>query len=237
MGSFLRLTPAILSVAVLGSPVQVFAGPLVGDVQLGYVASSGNSDSENFSFASKLGYEGDKLSHKLSFDVFSGSQNEATSAERYNLAYQINTELTEKQSVFVRLDYDDDRFSGFDYQASATGGLTTKWAVPKKHTFSTDVGAGFRSSQFSAGGSEDEVIVRLAAAYTLQLTETAKFEQNFSTDIGEESTLSKAVSSFSVAIAESLSLAVSLHFKHFSEPVPGATSLDRETTVSLGYKF
>ena len=237
MSKVLGLGGIILGVVVLGTPINALGGPIKGDIKLGYVASSGNSESESLAFTSKFGFEREGLSHKFSLDVFSGAQNGTTSAERYTAAYQVNTEITATQSAFGRIDYDDDRFSGFDYQAAATIGLTSKWSVPEGHTLTTDVGVGMRSSKLSLGGSEDEGIIRLAAAYALVVNDNSKFEQTLSADIGEESTISKAVSSYSVAISDALSLDVGLHFKHVSEPAFGAKSLDRETTVSLAYSF
>lgn len=230
-----RLSLALLAGLSLAIPVA--ADSMEGSVKLGYAAVSGNADSESLAFASKLSVGGDQFSHLLTFDAFSGAQNGITSAERYTLAYKLNSKISDHHSAFMRLEYDDDRFSGFDYQAAATVGLTTQWQLPERHSLSTDLGVGLRSNQFAAGGSSDEAIVRLAAAYAWVLSDTTTFEQSLSAEIGEESTVSKSRSGLSVAMTDALSLAIALHYKHNSNPVAGAKSVDRETTVSLDYRF
>ena len=48
-------------------------------------------------------------------------------AERYEARYQANWKLTDKLSWFVGLRGEQDRFSGFAYQATASTGVTYKF--------------------------------------------------------------------------------------------------------------
>ncbi len=228
---------ALLALGVVVPVTHANESNINGDVDLGYVASSGNSESESLSFASKLKWATGELSNVLELEAFSGSQDNKTSAEKYFLAYQLNKALNEQHSAFFRVDYNDDRFSGYDYQLTSSAGWSAKWTMPETHKLVSELGLGYRFSEFDTGTSDEEAILRLAANYGYQVSETTDFEQSLSADIGEDSTISKASSSIRVAISDALALKVALNFKHYSDPVPGTEDLDRETTVSLAYKF
>ena len=81
------------------------------------------------------------------------------------------------------------------------------------------------------------LIIRGAVNYKWNISETARFTQTFSTEIGDENTKSRAESALSAQIAGGLSMKLSLKFDHNTDVAVGVEKLDTETAVTLVYSF
>ena len=135
------------------------------------------------------------------------------------------------------MEHNNDRFSGYDYQNSATVGASVNWVMPENQSLATDFGVGYRYSAVTDAVDVEEAIVRLAGQYDWQVTDTTKFSQTLSSEIGEESTISRSVSSLAVAISDALALKLTYQVKYYSDPEPGTANSDRDTSVSINYRF
>ena len=87
------------------------------------------------------------------------------------------------------------------------------------------------------GEDFDSVIVRGAFNYSWFISETSKFTQTFSTEIGSDNTKSRAVSALTAKISGNLSMKLSLKLDHNSDVADGVDNLDTETAVTLVYSF
>ena len=125
--------------------------------------------------------------------------------------------LQGSHSVFGRVAYEDDRFSGFDYQIDSTLGYNRLLLESDGVELKGAIGAGFRVSEFETGGSESEVIVRFAGDFVWHLSTSATFRQMLSTEIGPESTITRSETSLSTDILSNLAMKLSLNIKHQSE--------------------
>lgn len=235
----IKLAGAVAIVFIAASaPAVALTNGADGELNLGYVSSSGNSESESLTLSSKVSW-GDEhgILQKAELKAFSGSQDGRQSAEKYFLAYQLNRSVSDAHSVFGRAAYDDDRFSGYDYQATMTLGWAALWTMSGTQKLDTEVGLGYRINKFDDGDQDEEPVLRLAADYSIELTDNTSFEQSLSSEIGDDTTISKSASDLRVAMSDVLIVKLSLNLKHYSKPLNGNENLDRVTTVSIGYKF
>ena len=206
------------------------------EVELGAVFTSGNTNEKNVKFRGEVEYDGDRYKHAVHLDALNSSKDKVRTAQKTYLYYQVDYKL-EKGSVFGRVAHEVDKFSGFDYQTDITGGYSRLLMEKSTMSLTGDVGLGYRRSELENGESEDEGIVRLAAKYIWQLSENATFEQSLSTEIGNESTISRSETSLSANIAGNLAMKLAVNIKNNSDAPAGMEKTDTESSVTLVYKF
>ena len=88
-----------------------------------------------------------------------------------------------------------------------------------------------------AGGSNTEFITRLAGAYEWQISETSRFTQALSTEIGGDSVITRSSSAITAAIATSLAMKFAVNIKHQSDVPIGRKKTDTESSLTLVYSF
>ncbi|XOV88921.1 MAG: YdiY family protein [Pseudomonadota bacterium] len=208
-----------------------------GDVELGAVMTTGNTDQQNLKFSVGVTSESVLFKHAADLDGLRSSENSMVTAQRLFAAYQADYKLEGDHSLFGRLSYEDDRFSGFDYQTDATIGYSRLLMQRTNMTLRGDVGGGMRRSELATGGGDSEFITRLAAFYTWDLSETSQFSQKLSTEIGADNTISRSETSLASQIAGALAMKLTLLIKNQSEVPLGRKKTDTETSVTLVYNF
>lgn len=205
--------------------------------EVGYILTSGNSDSETLisRFAAKAEY-GD-WEHKLDLEALNSSQNDARSAEKYEAALQSNYGVSERAYAFSRLDWEKDRFSAYDYQASVVIGGGYKVIKTDAHDLRFELAPGFRVSEPVTGGKQEEAIGRISEQYKWKISERAGLEQSLSSEYGESNTRTKFKLAVTSQVNGSLSMKAGFQLKHNSDVAAGAEKTDRETSLTLVYKL
>ena len=218
------------------------------NIEFGYVATSGNTKTTSINGGFALIYEVEYWRHSLDIKtIFASAENETTSqvetnAERYFIQGKTDYKYSESSYAFVLANYDDDRFSDNDYQISVSVGRGFSFVTSDTSKLDLELGLGYRETKkkatlILAEETIDETIFRLAAHYAWDITENSKFEQKLSTDIGDDSTVTKFYSGLSANIAKNLALKLSLTASHQSEVRGDAKNLDTITAFTLVYNF
>jgi putative salt-induced outer membrane protein len=95
------------------------ADPLVGSASLGYLATSGNTDSTNANGSFKVTWDLDgPWKHDWTALLISARTNGVTTAESYSAGYKAQRDFSETSYLFFSGDWRQDLFSGFDRQVS-----------------------------------------------------------------------------------------------------------------------
>ncbi|MBD3648369.1 MAG: DUF481 domain-containing protein [Pseudomonadales bacterium] len=208
-----------------------------GTLEVGAVFTTGNTEEENLKFRTDWLRDTEHWAHAFHMDGLRSSQEGELTAHRLYAYYQADRKLNDIESIFARVSYEDDRFSGFDYQWDATSGYSRILIDDETMKLDTDVGAGFRVSSLDDGDKEEELIVRLAGTFTWQVSENSRFGQKLSTEIGEESTISRSETSLSANISGSLAMKLTYTVKHNSDPPVDTEATDTEASVTLVYEI
>jgi len=195
---------------------------LSGQVALGYLATSGNSESENLSLNFGGDYYGETWHHELAGRAIQASTSGLTTAEAYGLSWQSSRDLGEKSYIFGRAAWDKDKFSGYDQQIREVVGYGRHFIDNERHELNGEVGAGLRQSDLRDGTSEDETIMRLSADYTFALSDTAEFEQVLGIESGSANTYTESVTRLSADVWTNLAIVLSYTIKRNSD-VPVGT--------------
>ena len=207
------------------------------EVELGAVLTSGNTEEENLKFRTDSSRETDRFKQTIHGDTLRSSQAAATSAQRMYVHYKADYKFDDDRSLFARISYEDDRFSGFDYQPDLTAGYSRKLLGTDVHSLAADIGLGFRRSEAESGMREDEMIVRLEARYSWQVSDNAKFQQLLSLEAGNAATISRSETSLQTSAAGNLAMKLSLNVKNNSDVPVGREKTDTATSVTLVYSF
>lgn len=205
--------------------------------EFGYVATSGNTDTQSLSAKINLGHERAKWRHTLNLEALNNADNDVTTAERYAGNWQTDYKFTEFDYIFGRLAYETDKFSGYDYRTSETLGYGRRVLKTPRMTLDLEAGAGARQSRLETDGTEHETIARLAGRYAWQISPTAKFTEDLSTEIGADATITRSVTALQTDILGNLAMKLSYTVENTSDVPPGVEKTDTETMVSLVYKF
>jgi len=212
-------------------------GPWSGSVALGYLATSGNSESSSFNFEFGINYDAVKWHHELTGRAFTSESENDKTAENYRLGWNSQYDFTEFNYGFGRLESINDRFSSYDYQRFAALGYGRRILKTKKHLLNAEIGAGWQQSKPEDLEKISEGIIRLGGDYKWNITETSSFSQTLKVSSGRSNTFTIAVTEVKAAIYGALALALSFTYQHNSDVVPGTDKTDTITAINLDYSF
>ncbi|WP_456268120.1 DUF481 domain-containing protein [Kushneria sp. AK178] len=215
------------------------AVPFSGAIELGYTALSGNTNTETLLGKGRITWYNQAWTHTTRAEVKSVSDSENTTAEQYLFSQRERYSLEDSSNYLFGLGrYEKERFSGYDNQFTTIGGYGRQIFDTDLQALSLEAGPGYRFDDYENGGSRHMLLGYLAADYSLTLSDTASFIQQFSVEGAEDNVTIRSYSAISVAINSSLSLRVSHDIKSNSSPPREADAhTDRTTAASVVYNF
>jgi putative salt-induced outer membrane protein len=212
--------------------------PWKGEGELGIVSTKGNTETTTVSAKATVVKESDRWRHTGHGEALNTSDKNSTTAERYMLSGKSDLKITEFNYLFGEVNWEKDRFSGYDYRVSETVGYGRRLVHSPSVDLDTEVGAGARQSKVTAtGDTQDEALGRLAAKLAWKISETTGFGEDVTVDIGEESTVTRSVTSLKSQVKDNLSTKITFTFRNQSDTPTGVKSNDYETAVALVYGF
>lgn len=236
----------LISVLALAWAVNVSAqeedddDPIVGAASLGYLSTSGNTDSTNANAAFNLLWKQMLWSHDFGVSAIKADNSGVTTAEAYFAGYTARRSIGEKSYLFGALDWESDKFSAYDNQVSETIGYGRHLIATSRHVLDAEVGVGARQAELRNGITQDDSIVRGVLDYSWLISETASFKQSLVIEHGSSNTTTETVSELRADIIGNIALVLSLRIRNNSDlpvlPV-GLKSTDRFTAISLEYAF
>lgn len=245
MESRIKLPLLASALSVLLAPSISFAQTdkdFTMDGELGFIFTSGNTDTTSANAAINAKQELTNWSNEYTlkglYKTDTVDDVETTSAQKFFASAQGNYKLDNpNHRLFGFASYEDDRLSSFEYQATVAAGWNHKLWENDTSGFDYSIGPGYAFAETVDGESQNGVVVRGALKYFYNISETAKFTQSFSTEIGSDNTKSRAQSAVSAKIGGGLSMKVAIKFDHNSEVIGERDNLDTETSVNLVYSF
>lgn len=216
-----------------------------GEAELGVLITSGNTEETNLNSRLGLKHETTTWRNSGDFRSYYSETDEVTTAEKYKAALQSDFKFEGSQYLFTRGAYEDDRFSGYDFQSSLTAGYGNRvWQRGERSFLDLSAGVGYRFNKLQepdAEGNRDEegAIARLAGQFDYGLSENALFRQKLSTEIGldENNTVSESETSLQATVVGNLSMKAAYRVQHISDAPEGSEATDTEISLALLYGF
>jgi putative salt-induced outer membrane protein len=158
--STVTLLITVLAAPLMAAEEEAPESPWAGKATLGYLATSGNTDNSSLNSGLEVGYTTGSWRHELIAKAINSTEDNATTAESYEMAFKSERNLSDASFLFGRLNWRNDRFSGYDTQFSQTVGYGRRLIDKEAHKLNAEIGAGARQSDLADGTSENETILR-----------------------------------------------------------------------------
>ena len=209
-----------------------------GSAALGYLATSGNTDSANGNASFKVTWDlMGPWKHDWNALAINARTNDVTTAEAYSAGYKGQRDVSATTYLFASGDWRQDRFSGYEKQVTEALGYGRRLIDTQRHTLALEGGAGAKQSDLTDGAELDEVIVRGGFDYLLRITENSEFSQKIVLEQGEDNRYTESTSALKARIVGNLAIVLSYVIKNNSDVPVGIEGTDRFTAVSLEYGF
>ena len=198
-----------------------------------------------------LTHEGANWRNNFFLGAMYSENAEFATAERYEARYQADYKINDKLSWFAGLRGEQDRFSGFAYQATLSTGATYKFVDTATTKFDASLGAGYKRSKAETlvksdagevldrieGDVETDAVGTLGSNYEHNFTENTKVTNKLIAEFGGDNTAVANDLALQVSMTKKLALAVGYAVRYNSDPPPLSESTDTLTTVNLVYNI
>lgn len=224
--------------------------------ELGYVHVSGNTNTETTKASFDLSYEANSWFHKIHAEGLSSNSDTVDSsvtpavtasertAAKWLLSGQTDYKFSDLDYLFGLLSYEDDRFSGFQYQAKFGLGYGRRVIHTDEHEMKLEIGPGYRLYRLDQAvppapleETRDETELRLNAAYIWKISKTSKLTEDLTYESGQEQKEWKSVTALTAKINSTLAMKISHTVKHLDKVPVDSQNFDRETAVTLVFTF
>jgi putative salt-induced outer membrane protein len=223
-----------------GNPPGTSAGdPIEGQIALGYLATSGNTESTSANATFGLLYHRTRWVHEFDAAAAAATTEDVTTAEAYSLKYESRRPFGEEEAsyFFTSVDWREDRFSAFEREVSEAVGYGRRFVERGPHVLNAEVGVGARQAYLVDGTEQDEGIVRSALDYTLSMSDTTSFAQDLVIESGGSNTSVESISALRARVIGNIGLVVSYRVKTNSAVPINTESTDRYMSLALEYAF
>lgn len=253
MSNYTFATAALVAAPLLLSTAQAQDLPDDGwkaEAEIGLLIRTGNTDSQSWKGKLNLSRELELWRHEAELDYYRQETDDLdgvsnVDADRTFIAAQTNRKFGEdsNSSMFLYASYEDDRFSSYDYQSTVAAGYGNRYTWQDGLFADFEIGPGYSyDKRRDNGETEGELILRLAGKLNWNITDTSRFTQTLSSEIGDDNTRTRSVSALTANINSSLAMRVSLTLTHNKTVYAQASGrvpdkLDTETAVTLVYSF
>jgi putative salt-induced outer membrane protein len=244
LGSSVAAAPAAAHGEQGAPPPEGWSGSVAG----GYTAVSGNSDTTTANFKGEVFYDTERWHHSALATALGASQDNETSAEAYKAQLKTKRDLSEVVYAFGLAEYNNDRFSAYEYQIFEAIGLGWRVLYTGAQELNLEAGVGATQSRLrqveppatpltSSEREVYEIIGRAAVDYHWHISENAVFSEKLATNIGSDNTYIESLTELKAGIIGDIALVLGYLVKHNTDVLPGTEKTDTQTSISLEYKF
>ena len=206
-------------------------------VEGGITIESGNTQTESlYSKASTYFQINQKFSNKASIRAENKKENKIRTKEEYLIKNQTKYNINQKHYSFLELEFNSDRFSGFNYRLFETLGYGYNVLNSDKTNLSIESGAGLSQTKFTNNNKEGAWLAKFGLNFDHQFN-NASFIQELDIAFNDENTVSNSDSGLKVILSDQLYLKLGLILEHQSNVEPNIKKLDSRTSLVIGYDF
>jgi len=238
----LLASPLILAV---GAPAHA---EWTGKGEAGLVISSGNTETQTANVKLALAREVDKWKNSFGLAGLYASDDVGTTAQRWEAIAQSDYSFTPKAFWFGAARYEDDEFSGFEYQATLSTGLGRKFIDADTTKFVGTAGVGYKILEsrdsfddtgvlIATGERQTDAILRGTLDYEHKFNANTSMLDKSIVEAGNDNTFVQNELSLQVKMMERLALAVGYAVRHNTDPPAGFEKTDTLTTINLVYEL
>ncbi len=218
--------------------------------QAGFVMARGNTETETANAKFEIDYEVEKWKHSFDSSLLYGQSSDVTTGERWDAKWQSDNKISERSFWFGSLRYEDDRYSGFDYQATASVGAGRDFIENDDTKLSIQLGVGVRRLRPEElvrnellevidripGQIEDDLVGNGTLKFEHAFNESTKVLNTLLVESGSANTLAQNELALQVQMSRLFALAVGFKVRNNTQPPPEQESMDTLTTLNLVFE-
>jgi putative salt-induced outer membrane protein len=220
-----------------------------GKGEAGLVIANGNTETKNSNVKLDLATTRETWKHAVGFAAIYASSDELTTGQRWEAFEQSDYNFSTRSFWFGAGRYEDDRFSGFEYQAIVSTGAGRHFIDNDRTKFTGSAGLGYKFFEtrdtyddtgtvlLQQGESDNEAVLRGTLDFSHALTETTKLLDKFLVESGSDNTFVQNDIGIQVKISDVLALAAAYSVRHNTDPPLGFRKTDTLTTLNLVYEI
>jgi len=215
-----------------------------GDIQLGGSLTSGNTDERAVTGMLNLRHQKGAWKNTFGLDLGFTRTMGVTSKQRFVADYKLDYRYSTRAFVFGYLQYEDDRFSGFDFRTSESAGIGYQLVRRQTMHLSLEGGPALRQDRLDTGNMpiiggrfENEVGGRLNSEFEWLVLGNATLLNRNSFFIGSERATLDTVTSLKMKINSRLSGVLSYDLQWDNNVPEGKKQVDTVTRFTFQFNF
>ncbi|MFN3232009.1 MAG: YdiY family protein [Alphaproteobacteria bacterium] len=209
-----------------------------GSVELGATLTTGDTDEKAVTAAFALLNERQKWRHKLGVGFDFTRTSGATTKQALAAYYQLDYKFSERLYAFGRIEYDDDRFSGFDWELQEALGVGYRLFEGDSYFFDVEGGVIYEQMKLTATGmTESQFGGRANAIFNWDISETFSLNNETTVLVTEGGESLENTIAVQTKITDSISGKLSFNVEWESDVPAGASKTNTETKATVIYGF
>ncbi len=233
---------------VLSLHAATAAADWSGKGEVGAAMASGNSETRAANAKVEVVNELERWKHLVGLTGNYASDQIGATAQRWEARGQSDFSFGQRAFWFGSGRYEDDRFSGFDYQSAAGTGIGYRFIDNDATKLTGQVGAGYKFFEtrdsladdgitIIPGDNDSELIFTGGVDFEHRLTDTTQILNKFLVESGGDNAFLQNELALQVRMTEVLALAVGYAVRHNTDPPEGFEKTDTLTTLNLVYEL
>lgn len=242
------ITWPIIWAALFGLSAAPAHADWTGKGEAGLVISSGNTETKTANAKVRMVTEDGNWKNAFGLAGLYASDDVGTTADRWEALTQSDYNFSPKTFWFGAARYEQDEFSGFEYQAILSTGMGRKFIDTDATKFTGTLGLGYKiietrdafddaGTLVNPGERQEDAVLRGTLDYDRKLTATTAVLNKFIVEAGADNTYLQNELSLQVKMMEALALAVGYAVRHNTDPPFGFDKTDTLTTINLVYEL
>jgi putative salt-induced outer membrane protein len=251
LGASALVATMIAGPALAAPPPPPPDGLWFGAGQGGLLVSSGNSQVSSLNAKLDLARTDGPWKNSLYFGGLYGKNSGIVSGERIEGRYELDHKVTDRLFWFVGLNAVRDIFSGFAYQATASGGLGYKFIEDADTKLSGTLGVGYQRLETQQlikdpsgavvqrinGSGQSSAVGTAGLNLEQKLTASSKLTDKLLVTSGSLNTSAANDLAVTVSMSDVLALSLGYGIRYNTTPAPGVKKLDQVTTFNVVYSI
>jgi putative salt-induced outer membrane protein len=213
-----------------------------GNTELGFIQTSGNSDTQSFNGKFNIVRDLQPLKTAFKFEALTSEESGDPSKEKYFSELKLDYSLDKFDYFTSLLSYEDDRFSGYEYQSTLSLGYGYRAWNAEQGKLDFEVGPGYRRNALELRNEkgekvEEEAIGRLGINLLVNISKNAKFTEVITIESGDSNTVYKSDMGLQSTLIGALAMKINYQVKHTDTVPEGTKNTDSLVGVTLVYSF